>query len=173
MSVDREGLMRVLEAYEQEEWDEIDLVAPGLELHLLVGEADPSSKETFRMPGADRVARSELHGAVSPDLALSASSPESRSLMGDDYVAVPGELVVEIISPSPGIFWRCPQPGAPPFVEEGAWVEVDTILCIVEIMKLMHSVPAHRPGVVVGIFPSNGEEVQRGQVLFRIRLEGV
>jgi acetyl-CoA carboxylase biotin carboxyl carrier protein len=173
MSVDREGLIRVLEAYEQEEWDEIDLVAPGIELHLMVGEAGPLSKETFRMPVADRAARSELHGAVSPDLALSASSSDSQSLTGNHSVAVQGELVVEIISPTPGIFWRSPQPGAPPFVEEGARVEVDAILCIVEIMKLMHSVPAHRPGVVVGILPSNGEEVERGQVLFRIRLEGV
>lgn len=173
MSVDREGLIRVLEAYEQEEWDEIDLVAPGLELHLVVGEAGPSSKATFRTSGADRAARSELRGAGSPDLALSALSSESRSLTGEDAVAVLGERVVEIFSPSPGIFWRSPQPGAPPFVEVGAFVEVDTILCIVEIMKLMHSVPAHRPGVIVGILPSNGEVVERGQVLFQIRLEGV
>jgi biotin carboxyl carrier protein len=51
-------------------------------------------------------------------------------------------------------------------------VDADAVLCIVEIMKLMNTITAPRPGAVVEVLVGNGEQVERGQALFRIRPDG-
>jgi biotin carboxyl carrier protein len=67
-----------------------------------------------------------------------------------------------------GVFWRAPEPGAAPFVEQGAQVEVGQPLCIVEIMKLMQQVIADVAGVVTAIHVGNGEQVEFDTPLFSI-----
>lgn len=61
---------------------------------------------------------------------------------------------VLIRAQTPGVFWRSPQPGAPPFVEVGQEIQVGRTLCIIEIMKLMIEVQAKLSGVVESIFPA-------------------
>ena len=73
-----------------------------------------------------------------------------------------------IVSPMLGNFYRSPAPGAAPFVDVGARVEPDTIVCIIEVMKMMNSVPAGIAGTVVEIHAENGEPVEYGQPLFRV-----
>jgi acetyl-CoA carboxylase biotin carboxyl carrier protein len=68
-----------------------------------------------------------------------------------------------VLAPSPGIFWRSPAPGQPPFVEVGARVEPDTVVCIVELMKLMNRVSAGCSGVVTAIPVGNGMPVEKGE----------
>ena len=85
--------------------------------------------------------------------------------------AVPGvypNSSVRITSPMVGTFYRAPEPGAPPFVELGQEVKPESIVCIIEVMKLMHSIPAGCKGVVTHIGPQDGEPVQFGQVLLVI-----
>jgi acetyl-CoA carboxylase biotin carboxyl carrier protein len=71
-----------------------------------------------------------------------------------------------------GIFWRSPSPGAPPFVSVGDPVTEETTVCIIEVMKLMHRVPAGVRGTVVQVAGTNGEPVETGDVLFRINPSG-
>ena len=66
-------------------------------------------------------------------------------------------------APSPGIFWRSPAPGEPPFVEVGTRVEPDTVVCIVELMKLMNRVSAGVAGVVTALPVGNGAPVEKGE----------
>lgn len=73
-----------------------------------------------------------------------------------------------ILSPLVGTFYRAPKPGAPPFVEVGDTVAPDTVIGIVEAMKLMNSVHAEASGQISEIRVANGEFVQRGRVLMRI-----
>ena len=77
-----------------------------------------------------------------------------------------------IESPSVGLFWRAPSPGAPPFVEVDARVAEGDTLAIVEVMKLMNHVVAPVDGVVRAIVPENGESVEYGQPLVVIDPEG-
>jgi acetyl-CoA carboxylase biotin carboxyl carrier protein len=77
--------------------------------------------------------------------------------------------LVDVTAPMVGTFYRSPGPGAPPFVELGSPVEDHTQVCILEVMKLMSSVVAGAHGVVAEICRENGEAVQYGDVLFRIR----
>jgi acetyl-CoA carboxylase biotin carboxyl carrier protein len=72
-------------------------------------------------------------------------------------------------APLPGTFFRAPTPGAPPFVEVGSRVEPDTVVGIVETMKLMNSVAAGAGGTVAEILLGNAEFAERDAVLMRIR----
>lgn len=76
--------------------------------------------------------------------------------------------VETIMSPSIGMFWRSPKPGAPPFVEIGDTVDVDDTVCIIEVMKLMTHVKSGAAGRVVRIHASNGETVEFGTPLVDI-----
>lgn len=71
-------------------------------------------------------------------------------------------------SPMVGTFYRAPQPGQPAFVEVGQPVEPDTTVCIIEVMKLMNSIPAGASGVVKEIVADNTSAVEYGEVLMVI-----
>ena len=67
-----------------------------------------------------------------------------------------------------GVFWRAPEPGAPPFVDVGTAVEAGQQLCIVEVMKLMTPVHADVAGTVSAIHVGNGDKVECGMPLLTI-----
>lgn len=73
-----------------------------------------------------------------------------------------------VSAPMVGTFYRAPEPGATPFVEVGQRVEPDSVVCIIEVMKLMNSVAAGTSGVVTHILPADGEAVEFGQTLIVI-----
>ena len=81
-----------------------------------------------------------------------------------------GELVA-VWAPLPGTFYRAPRPGAEPFVEVGSRVGADTVVAIVETMKLMNSVTAGADGTVAEICLANGEFTEHGATLMRIRAD--
>jgi acetyl-CoA carboxylase biotin carboxyl carrier protein len=84
--------------------------------------------------------------------------------------ATPDELGMVSIRPAlPGTFYRAPQPGAANFVEVGSRVEKDTIIGIIETMKVMSSVAAGVAGEIVEIFAENGLMVDKDGVLMRVR----
>ena len=67
-----------------------------------------------------------------------------------------------------GTFYRSPAPDKPPFVEVGTRVKPDTIVCIVEVMKLMNSVPAGIAGTVTHVLAQNAQAIEAGQPLIAI-----
>jgi len=75
----------------------------------------------------------------------------------------------EIKAPMVGTFYRAPAPDAPPYVEAGSHVTEGQIICIIEAMKLMNEIPADRSGTVVEIAVENGQPVEYGQVLLRLK----
>jgi acetyl-CoA carboxylase biotin carboxyl carrier protein len=81
----------------------------------------------------------------------------------------PEEGLVEVLSPLLGVFYRAPKPGEPPFVEVGSHVEEDSVIGIIEVMKLMNSARAGVRGEVVEILAVNGEMVEHGEVLMLVR----
>ena len=85
--------------------------------------------------------------------------------------SAPPDGLVDVTAPMVGTFYRAPAPDAPPFVEVGAVVEAHTQVCIIEVMKLMHSVAAGARGTVAEVCRENGAPVQYGDVLFRVQPE--
>jgi acetyl-CoA carboxylase biotin carboxyl carrier protein len=79
--------------------------------------------------------------------------------------------LLQVPSPLLGIFHRAPKPGASPFVEVGSRVEEQTVIGIIEVMKLMNSVQAGVKGEVVEILIENGAAVEYGQILMHVRPE--
>jgi acetyl-CoA carboxylase biotin carboxyl carrier protein len=75
----------------------------------------------------------------------------------------PGMAAVK--APMVGTFYRSPSPGAPAFIDVGSRVARDTVICIIEVMKLMNTVHAGTAGTVREIRPGNSEPVEFGQVL--------
>jgi acetyl-CoA carboxylase biotin carboxyl carrier protein len=75
-----------------------------------------------------------------------------------------------IAAPSMGTFYRAEGPGEDPFVDVGTRVEPDTVVGIIEIMKMMNSVPAGVSGTVVEVCAENAQIVQDGEALFRVEV---
>lgn len=73
-----------------------------------------------------------------------------------------------IASPMLGTFYRAHAPGAAAFVDVGSSVEPDTLVCIIEVMKMMNSVHAGVSGTIVEVCVENGESVEYGTTLFRV-----
>ena len=73
-------------------------------------------------------------------------------------------------SPMVGTFYRSPSPENPSFVENGAKVDEKTVVCIIEAMKIMNEIQAEIKGTVVEVLVENGQPVEYGQRLFKIKL---
>ena len=81
----------------------------------------------------------------------------------------PASNLKDITSPMVGTFYRAASPDAPPFVDVGTKVTEDTVVCIIEAMKVMNEIKAETTGVVAEVAAENTKPVQFGQVLFRVR----
>lgn len=79
-----------------------------------------------------------------------------------------GELVT-VAAPMLGTFYRAEAPGAPPFVDVGTRLEPDTIVCLIEVMKMMNAIPSGVIGTVVEVCAVNAELVEHGAPLFQVR----
>ena len=75
----------------------------------------------------------------------------------------------DIVSPMVGTFYRAASPDASPFVDVGTKVNEDTVVCIIEAMKVMNEIKAETSGVIAEVVAESSKPVQFGQVLFRVR----
>jgi acetyl-CoA carboxylase biotin carboxyl carrier protein len=98
-----------------------------------------------------------------PASGVAATATPAESDLADDGVGG-----IAVLPPLPGTFYRAPQPGAPPFVEAGDSVGPDTVIGIVETMKLMNPVHAGASGRIAAILVENGTLVDARAVLMRI-----
>ena len=103
----------------------------------------------------------KLH-VVRGEAAAPAKSEPSAPAASDGAAAT-------IAAPMPGTFYRAEGPGVAPFVEVGAHVEPDTVVCIIEIMKMMNSVPAGVSGTIVEVCAEDAQLVGDGEPLFRVQ----
>jgi acetyl-CoA carboxylase biotin carboxyl carrier protein len=93
-----------------------------------------------------------------------AAPPPATSSTGDEA----GFAYVK--SPMVGTFYRSPSPENPPFVENGSKVEEKTAVCTIEAMKIMNEIQAETKGTIVEILVENGQPVEYGQRLFKVKL---
>lgn len=105
-----------------------------------------------------------LPQAVSAPASAAAAAPVTADETADE-----DEGLVQITSPIVGTFYRAPSPEKPPYVKEGDKVSPDTVVCIVEAMKLMNEIQAEVSGEIVKVYVENSQPVEFGQPLFGIR----
>jgi acetyl-CoA carboxylase biotin carboxyl carrier protein len=123
-------------------------------------------KEGFRLK-LQRGASAPQTTSAAPALSSKAASTGAEPLPA----AKPIESLSmkEIVSPMVGTFYRAASPDAPSFVEVGKPVSEDTVVCIIEAMKVMNEIKAETSGVIAEVLADNGKPVQFGQALFRVR----
>ena len=152
-------------------YDELDLETPRFRLTLRRTPAGwTQSTQVHAAPasaahGVDK----DGNGGKGPFTPVDGDGDGSRAGAGEGDEAE-GELVA-VRAPLPGTFYRAPRPGAAPFVEVGSRVGADTVIGIVETMKLMNSVPAGVAGVVADFCVANAEFAAQGAALLRIRAD--
>ena len=113
--------------------------------------AAPSVPQVIAVPAAPGAA-----GEAGPTTGAPPASPSSVASK-------------EVTSPMVGTFYRAASPEAPPFVDVGREVNEDTVVCIIEAMKVMNEIKAEVSGVIAEVVAENGKPVQFGQALFRVR----
>lgn len=120
-------------------------------------------KGTDFQPVITTTAAPVAYTATAPATAGTVSTP--------DTPAEPKETsnLREITSPMVGTFYSSPSPEAPPFVTVGQEVTEDTVVCIMEAMKVMNEIKAECRGVIAEVVAENGKPVQYEQVLFKVR----
>ncbi|MEU1545859.1 biotin/lipoyl-containing protein [Nocardia sp. NPDC005745] len=128
-------------------------------LQLLAG--FPQQPTALRFQVGEVTVEAEWHAAVSAVPAAIPAAPMEAVAAQD--VAAFGAVVR---APSVGVFYRCPEPGADPFVEVGDRVSAGQQIAIVEAMKLMIPVTAQTGGVITGILKEDNEPVQFDEPLF-------
>lgn len=113
----------------------------------------------------------EYHPAPSYAPALPAApAPAAASASPAGESAAPlGSTDKEIVSPMVGTYYASPSPESPAFVEVGTVVNPETVVCIVEAMKVMNEIKAEVAGTITEISTENGKPVQYGQALFRVK----
>jgi acetyl-CoA carboxylase biotin carboxyl carrier protein len=100
-----------------------------------------------------------ISGAPTVQLTAASGAPANMSGSGEQ----------EIKSPMIGTFYRSPSPESGPYIEVGTEVNPDTVVCIIEAMKVMNEIKAEARGVITQVLVENGKPVEFGQPLFKIR----
>jgi len=105
-------------------------------------------------PGAEPTHAGDAEALIQTYASQAAPSPED---------------LLEIKSPIVGTFYATPSPDSEPYVEVGTKVEPQTLVCIIEAMKVMNEIKAETNGMIVETLVTNGQAVEYGQVLFKVK----
>ena len=152
---DLERLRELVEMMEQHGLSEVSLERGDEKWKLRRG----GQQEFIQVPASIPVA--PVPAASSPTVADSSSEAPGPSSEADD--------TIPIKSPTVGTFYASPSPDDSPFVTVGTKVNPDTIVCIVEAMKVFNQIPAEVSGTIEELLASNGDPVEFGQPLYRVR----
>jgi acetyl-CoA carboxylase biotin carboxyl carrier protein len=158
-------------------YDELDLETPRFRLTLRrTPHGWTQSTQILSAPTLLETAAMEHRGRSSdidgPSLPPSpGTGQEGGEVSGTEEAGGEEAELVAVRAPLPGTFYRAPRPGAAPFVEVGSQVSADTVIGIVETMKLMNSVHAGVAGTVAEFCVQNAEFAAHGATLLRIRAD--
>jgi acetyl-CoA carboxylase biotin carboxyl carrier protein len=168
VTLSHEDVRRILALIDAAGPAELQIETEGFSLHVRLGDGAPGAA---RLPLPERPATAPAHSAppVPPPVPVGPTGAEPPPPGGDGDHADAGAAAGEAVeSPMLGTFYRAESPGAAPFVEVGSEVEADTVVCIIEVMKMMNSVTAGVAGRIVEVCADNGQLVEFGEPLFRV-----
>lgn len=180
MSLTAADVAEIMRLVEQSNFDELTLEMEGIKLCLRRGaptQPPPApGVVTASSPQPDVADAASANSPPAPaigDTAAATTVPSSPPALGTNTSAAAVDPDVHAVaSPLLGTFYRAPKPGAPPFVEVGAQVEEETVVAIIEVMKLMNTVRAGVRGTVTEILVADGALAEYGETLMRVRKAG-
>jgi len=109
--------------------------------------------------------------AAPPVQEVKAESANAKPITQLEKTNVPEENLHKITSPMVGTFYASPSPDAEPYVKVGSKVKSDSVVCIVEAMKLFNEIEADVDGEIVDVLVKNGQLVEFGQPLFLVKVD--
>jgi acetyl-CoA carboxylase biotin carboxyl carrier protein len=149
MALSDDDVREILRLVDESKLDELRIETPEFKLHVRRRAAAPTDKPPESEP--------------EPEQAEPAAS--ERPAPGP---AVESDGARTIDAPMLGTFYRAEAPGAEPFVDVGTEVDPGTVVCLIEVMKMMNSIQAGVAGTIVEVCAENAQMVQFGEPLFRI-----
>jgi acetyl-CoA carboxylase biotin carboxyl carrier protein len=127
-------------------------------------------KDGFRLKLQKGAGEQTVFSSAAPAApAPAANSPGTAAAPPPTSESAANEALKDIVSPMVGTFYRAGSPETPAFVDVGKEVSEETVVCIIEAMKVMNEIKAETKGVIAEIVAENGKPVQFGQVLFRVK----
>jgi len=123
-------------------------------------------KDGFRISLAKETGFGPAMAYAAPSAPLAAAPAAAAVPVVEAKPAVSGK---EITSPMVGTFYTSPSPESPAFVTVGQEVTPDTVVCIIEAMKVMNEIKAEQAGIITEVAAENGQPVQFGQALYRLK----
>jgi acetyl-CoA carboxylase biotin carboxyl carrier protein len=153
----------IMRLVEQSGFDSLTLEMDGIKLSLRRGGTAEGAVDLKREVSAETAAG--LTQASAPTVKAAPPVVTAAPAAADPNLH-------EVTAPLLGTFYRSPKPGAPPFVEVGAQVVEETIVAIIEVMKLMNTVRAGVSGTVTEILVADGALAEYGETLLRVRKAG-
>lgn len=163
MSLTAADVAEIMRLVEQSGFDSLTLEMDGIKLSLRRGGSEEGAVDLKREVSAE----TSPGPTQAPPSTVKAEPPVVTAAP-----AVADPNLHEVTAPLLGTFYRSPKPGAPPFVEVGARVEEETIVAIIEVMKLMNTVRAGVSGTVTEILVADGALAEYGETLLRVRKAG-
>jgi acetyl-CoA carboxylase biotin carboxyl carrier protein len=163
VSLTAADVAEIMRLVEQSGFDSLTLEMDGIKLSLRRGGSEEGAVELKREVSAE----TSPGPTQAPPPTVKAEPPVVTAAP-----AVADPNLHEVTAPLLGTFYRSPKPGAPPFVEVGARVEEETIVAIIEVMKLMNTVRAGVSGTVTEILVADGALAEYGETLLRVRKAG-
>ena len=158
MTLTAADVAEIMRIVETSKFDELSLDLDGVRLRLRrTGASGELAQTTIEAQAAAPIVAPGWINAAGPVIAPGPADANLR----------------EITSPMLGTFYRAPKPGSTPFVEIGSAVDEDSVIAIIEVMKLMNTVRAGVKGVITEILPSDEALVEFGEVLMRVRTDAV
>ena len=160
MKLTNDDVQEILRLLDDSDYDELHLQTDKFMLSLKrSAQGQGGWTRESRTLGEANVTQLRETETASPDQSTQTQSAASATADG----------LEEIRTPMVGTFYRAPKPGADPFVKVGSMVEENTVIAIVEVMKLMNSIAAGVKGEVVEILAENAQFVETGQLLMRVK----
>jgi len=126
-------------------------------------------KDGFRISLAKETGYAPAMAYAAPPAAPAAAVPSPAPAAAPVTETKPAGGGKEITSPMVGTFYTSPSPESPPFVTVGQQVTPDTVVCIIEAMKVMNEIKAEQVGTITEVAAENGQPVQFGQALYRLK----
>jgi acetyl-CoA carboxylase biotin carboxyl carrier protein len=152
--LDLKDIKAIIDLMRKNSLSEFELERQDFKIKLKRGQMGPAPNDDNPAP---------IVYAAPPQVSVQSSAPPA-------IAAAPAvSNLLEIKSPMIGTFYRAPAPEAPDYVEVGSEVTPETVVCLIEAMKVMNEIKAEVKGVVTDILIENAKPVEFGQPLFRIR----
>ncbi|WP_243297277.1 acetyl-CoA carboxylase biotin carboxyl carrier protein [Bacillus litorisediminis] len=159
-------IREIIKLIDQSSIDEFEYEFQGSKLLLKKQGNNVTAAPSVSAPAYIEVAPQAQAAPAPAAPAFKEAAPEAK-----EQEINPKENLVEIKSPMVGTFYQSPSPDAEPYVKVGSKVSASSVVCIVEAMKLFNEIEAEVQGEIVEILVKDGELVEYGQPLFRVKPE--